>query len=593
MDSSEPKSTESTGVPDERPGHSGAGTAAAVLGGGVSSLEGRRIPGRAHSIRILAWADLRSVWRSWLCRGFLVLSALLSVLALKGMQAEQKAASQMLEAVYVTYLLIWMHGVIFIAGAALSREQDCLNDAILSRGITRGEYLSSKLVARCLAILLMIGVVLVPCSFWAVRQDQLVRREGGYVTSHARDTRVEAWDPKKVFAGADGTIAEMPVEVGDEVQAGDLLVLLDDRALFDQLETERRGEENARNDLNNARRAYEDVQRAVAQAEDALARAERALIAKDLLSKIEQADRETDVRARKRDLQNAQNQLRIAADAIVAAERPVENAAARVREARKRLGYATLTAPVSGYVIELHVEATQHVGLGTHLLTLSRLDEFQVKVPVYRFDEFRRLRKGLKAFVKVGDKEYTGEIDRLGATTEQDRWGRTCNSAVVRFRGDGTLGLLGQNADVRLSLPPPEGKKTTAAAILNALTGGADDVESRTASVTPFWMLVGLGKVLGCAALLVALTILLLCISRSALIAILGAIGLWHVSNLLFDFAGLPDLSYLEMVRTMDRVLSGIANPTHELVNLAWLFGLAVLFAVLSLAAFISRDPAK
>ena len=58
-----------------------------------------------------------------------------TVLELKGMQAQQKAASQMLEAVYATYLLVWMHGVIFIAGAALSRESDCLNDAVLSRGV--------------------------------------------------------------------------------------------------------------------------------------------------------------------------------------------------------------------------------------------------------------------------------------------------------------------------------------------------------------------------------------------------------------------------------------------------------------------------
>ena len=55
-------------------------------------------------------------------RLFLV-SAVLTVLELKGMQAEQKVASQMLEAVYVTYLLVWMHGVIFIAGGALAANR--------------------------------------------------------------------------------------------------------------------------------------------------------------------------------------------------------------------------------------------------------------------------------------------------------------------------------------------------------------------------------------------------------------------------------------------------------------------------------------
>ena len=75
--------------------------------------------------------------------------------------------------------------------------------------------------------------------------------------------------------------------------------------------------------------------------------------------------------------------------------------------------------------------------------------------------------------------------------------------------------------------------------------------------------------------------------------AILGAIGLWHISNLLFDFAGLPDLSYLEIVRTMDKVLGGVAQPSHEIGLLAWLLVITLGFAALALATFVSRDPPK
>jgi multidrug resistance efflux pump len=554
----------------------------------------RRMPGRASSIRLLACSDLDAMARSWLVRGFLLASGLLTVLALKGMQAEQKVASQMLETAYVSYLLIWMHAVIFIAGSAFSREQDCLNDAILSRGLTRGEYIGGKLAARCLAMLVMIGGVLLPASFWAIRQDQLVRTEAGRVASQARNTKIEAWDPKKVFTETEGTIIQLSVELGDAVQAGDVLAVLDDRMLFDHLESERRGEENARNEVANAQRRFEDAQRAVAQAEDALARAERALIARDLLSKLEQADRETDIRARKRDLQTAENQLRVTQDTIPTAERAVENAQARVRDARKRLTHTTITAPLSGYVTERNVQSAQYVGLGTHLLTIARLDEFQVRVPVYEFEEFKRLRTGLAAYIKVGETEFTGKVDRLGATTEEDRWGRPSNYAIARFQGDGTLGLLGLNADVRIVLPPPETKPDRVTALINTLTGqGEDDLESRTASVTVGWMLIGLGKVLGCAFLLVSLTLLLLVLSRSALIAILATVGLWHVSNLLFDFAGLPDLSYLEMVRTMDKVLGGVARVGTELTALAWLFGIAVAIGAIAMVLFVVRDPLK
>lgn len=592
-DSSAPPLPETATAPVRRAPPGLAGNLGRVAGEGTLG-DRRRVPGRGRSVALLARADLEAVTRSWLARGFLLASGLLTVLALKGMQAEQKAASQMLEAVYVSYLLVWMHGVIFIAGGAFAREQDCLNDAILSRGLTRGEYVGGKLLARGLAVALMVGGVLLPASFWAIRQDQLVRSEAGQVLSQARNTQVEAWDPQKIFAGTYGTVLERKIEVGDAVQAGDVLVVLDDRELFDQLETERRAEETARNEVANAQRRYEDAQRGVAQVEDALERAERSLMAKDLLSRFEQADRETEIRARKRDMQTAENQLRIAQDAIAAAERQVQNAQARVREARQRLGRATITAPLSGYVTEVLVQNAQHVPLGGHLLTLARLDEYQVRVPIYDFEEFKRLRPGLTARLTVGKTEFSGTIDRLGATTQPDRWGRAGNYAMVRFQGQGTLGLLGRDADVKIVLPPPEEKPGRMKTFLNALTGaGQDDLESRTASVTTGWMLVGLGKVMGCAFLLVTLTLLLLVISRSTLIAILGAIALWHVSNLFFDFAGLPELSYLEMVRTMDKVLGGVAVARDEWLALAWLYGIAAALGGAALGLFIVRDPPR
>lgn len=569
------------------PNHAAADRALS-LGGG------RRSPGRGQAIRLVMMADLESMARSWLCRGFLLASALLTMLAAKAMQAEQKVASQILEGIYATYLLVWMHGVIFIAGGAFTREADCLNDAILSRGLTRGEYAIGKLSARALGILAILGVVLLPVSLWAIRQDTLVRADDGYVGSVARDTKVEAWEPKRVFAEVGGTVKEMNLQIGDFVRGGTVLIQLDDRAIFDELEAERRAEENARNEVNNARRRLEDARRAVAQAEDALARAERGLIGKDLLSKLEQADRETDIRSRKRDLQNAESLQRMAEDAVPAAERQVENTQARVREARKRLGLATINAPISGYLTELLVHSSQYVPLGAHLLTIAPLDEYQLRVPIYNFEEFKRLQPGGVAHIRIEKTEYKGTIDRLGATTQPDRWGRDSNFAVVRFKGDGTLGLLGRPADVKLVLPPPKERDNRAAQLLRFFTAqGEDDIGTRRASVTLAWMAVGLSKVLGCACLLVATTLAALTLFRNALIAILGIVGLWHVSNLLFDFAGLRELSYLEMVRNMDKVLAGMAKPWDEFTALAWLFGIAAAFGACTVALFISRDPPR
>ena len=551
-------------------------------------------PSRWKSILILFRADLASISRSWLVRGFLLVSALITVLQLKGMQANKDVASQMLEAVYAMYILIWMHAVIFIAGGALAREQDCLGDAILSRGITRGEYISGKLLARCFATVSLIALILLPASFWAIRQDTLVRTETGFLSAKAEGLKVEPWDPKKVFAEIEGPILNMEKELGDAVQAGEVLALLDDRKYFDDLEMERRAEQDALNELDNSHRRAENATRQVAQAEEALARAERGLLAKDLFSKLEQADRAADLRIRKRELKNAENDLHVARDNILKAERAVETARAKILASRKRLSSATIVAPVSGYLTELLVQPSQSVTVGSHLFTVAPLDDYELRVPVYNFKEFQRLKEGLEAFITIQGTEYTGTVDRLGAMTEADRWGRQSNYAIVRFRGDGSLGMLGLNADVRIALPPEEKPTDRATAILNALTGrGQDDLGTRTASVTVPWMLIALAKVLLTACFLVTLTLCAVVLFRNSLFAILGVIGFWHISNLIFDFAGLPELSYLEIVRTMDKVLGGIATPGDELATIAWLAAFIVAVAALTLILFIKKDPAK
>ena len=133
-----------------------------------------------------------------------------------------------------------------------------------------------------------------------------------------------------------------------------------------------------------------------------------------------------------------------------------------------------------------------------------------------------------------------------------------------------------------------------AGALLDTITGhGVDDAQTRTTSVTSLWMLIGLSKIIGLTCLLIVLSLLAAALFRNALVAILSVTGFWHISNLIFDFMGLPELSYLEVVRTMDKVLGGIAHLSDELVTLAWLFGITSLIGFLTVVIFIHRDPPK
>ncbi len=554
----------------------------------------KRMPTRWQSILILARLDFSTLWRSWLCRGFFLVSAFLTMLMLKGAQADEAVAARMLEGVYATYILVWMHAVIFVSGGALTREQDCLNDAILSRGVTRGEYIGSKMFARTVALLAMIVGVLLPASFWAIRQDALVRTEAGYLASRSRDTEVRAWEPKQVFAGAGGTLLERRVKMSTLVHVGDVLGQLDDRELFDTVETRRRAEENSRIEIENARRRYKAAELNVAEAEEAVQRAQRALWGEEFLSGVERANAEADVRGRKRALVDARSRVGRDQDAITAAERALADAQTLVREVRDRLGHATITAPITGHVIEILVEEGMQVARGAHLFTIAPLDDYQLNVPIPDFDEFQRIRKGLTAYVTIEENEFTGTVDRVSAVAEADRWGNRSNLAVVRFSGKGSQGLLGRSADVRIVLPPAEGEKNMAGVLLDTITGhGVDDTQTRTTSVTPMWMLIALTKVIGLACLLIALALSAAVLFRNALIAILGVTGLWHISNLIFDFVGLPELSYLEVVRTMDKVLGGVADLGDEILALTWLFGITGTIGLLTVLLFIRRDPPK
>ena len=64
------------------------------------------------------------------------------------------------------------------------------------------------------------------------------------------------------------------------MQAGDVIAMIDDRKYFDELETDRRLEQDALNEVDNAHRRADNSKRAVAQAEEAQAREDALVVAR-------------------------------------------------------------------------------------------------------------------------------------------------------------------------------------------------------------------------------------------------------------------------------------------------------------------------
>jgi multidrug resistance efflux pump len=220
-----------------------------------------------------------------------------------------------------------------------------------------------------------------------------------------------AWEPKQVFAGSSGTLRERRVKMSALVHVGDILGQLDDRELFNTVETRRRAEENARVEVENTRRRYKEVENDVVDAEEAVERAKRSVWGAKDLSKRQVADGEADIRINQRGLEDARRRVGEAKDAITAAERASAEAQMLLREARDRLGHTTITSPITGYVIEMLVHEGQQVSRGMHLFTIAPLDEYQLNVPIPDFDEFQRIKKGLTAYVTIEEK---GPFQRPG-----------------------------------------------------------------------------------------------------------------------------------------------------------------------------------
>ncbi len=115
--------------------------------------------------------DASQLARSWLVRiwvAALVAPAVLLVVV--AFTNETEVASEVL-AFYMRFVLVLLSvfAVSFIAVAAVSGESDVIADSILSRSVTRTEYISAKIVARLGATLGVYFGVMVPVSYLVIR----------------------------------------------------------------------------------------------------------------------------------------------------------------------------------------------------------------------------------------------------------------------------------------------------------------------------------------------------------------------------------------------------------------------------------------
>lgn len=265
-------------------------------------------------------------------------------------------------------------------------------------------------------------------------QTEVVARETIVSSVEATGT-IEPIRIIEVKSQAGGEILELPVELGDYVESGALLVRIDPR----------------------------DVQNAFEQAEADLEVAQaRFDVAERQLERI-QTLRDSDI---------------VTADELESAILEQANAQATLVRARTNLQLAedkledvTLRAPISGTIVERTIEegqvvtGTRDLTGGTALMRMADLREVQVRTLVDETD-IGRLEPGLPAEIEVGaypDRVFRGSVLKIEpqAVVEQNV---TMFAVLTRIANEEDLLKPGMNADVEIVI----GREENALALPNS-----------------------------------------------------------------------------------------------------------------------------
>ncbi len=263
----------------------------------------------------------------------------------------------------------------------------------------------------------IIVIVIVVASLGALRMKRVNQKENDPLLTPAIPTvevsRVRmgqvAWSRSvtgTVVADNEATVAplimaqilEIRVREGDSVARGDLLAILDTRELEDALSQAEAGLEGSRSAIAAAQAAW--------QAQEATTKRDRLLFEAKAISQ-EQWDhsQSAEISALAR-LEATQAEMRIASK--------------RRDQARTRQGYARLTAPFDGRVVNRTADPGDLAIPGKPLLTLVRGDGIRVRAQLPA-DDLTAITQGLEVHLSLGGISVDSNISRVVPAMDQSR----------------------------------------------------------------------------------------------------------------------------------------------------------------------------
>lgn len=286
-----------------------------------------------------------------------------------------------------------------------------------------------------------------------VRVDQVGTRD--LVAEVSATGHIEPKTQVQITTDVAGRIIDLPVEEGQEVEEGDLLLQIDP-ALFVAA-------------VERAEAALAQAQASKAQQQAAYQQAQRDA---DRLTALQ--ERGTDF-VTEAEVEQATTSAEVQGRLLEAAEHQVQQAEANLDQERDRLAKTTIRAPMPGRITRLNVERgeTAIVGTmnnpGTVLLTVADLSVMEAVIEVDETD-VPEIVIGDSAYVEIDafpNRRFVGIVTEIG------------NSSIVPRNPSQSSSAQAIDFEVKIELrEPPEGIRPDLSATADVITDTRDDIPS-------------------------------------------------------------------------------------------------------------------
>jgi multidrug efflux pump subunit AcrA (membrane-fusion protein) len=246
------------------------------------------------------------------------------------------------------------------------------------------------IIAAVVAVILAAAGFAVYQKFFA-RHDIQVLETGQVERGNIRGVLVETGIIKsqvgavvKIGTRATGTIKQMKVKVGDRVNAGDLIALIDDREIFQQIAQQQAALVSSKNTLAQVELTYpERIREAKANHEYATAtvKRERELLKHDYTTKDAVDKSESQYEATGAVMKRLQDEYKTQ---LHISRSNIEEIQAQLRQQQIRLSYTKIYSPINGIVSDVTAQEGETIVAGLQVANLvTVLDPTKLEMWIY------------------------------------------------------------------------------------------------------------------------------------------------------------------------------------------------------------------